>query len=89
MPTAFTPNANGINDRYRPVTFDVDEMVFEIYNRWGGKVYEGDINDLGWDGTYADKNSPEGYYVVVVKYSYQTELRNITETAHEVFYLLR
>ncbi len=89
LPTAFTPNANGINDRYRPVTFDVDEMVFEIYNRWGGKVYEGDINDLGWDGTYADKNSPEGYYVVVVKYSYQTELRNITETAHEVFYLLR
>jgi len=89
LPTAFTPNANSINDRYRPVTFNVDEMTFEIYNRWGGKIYEGDVNNPGWDGSYGGKKSPEGWYVVVVKYAYQTEFRKVTETANEVFYLLR
>ena len=64
-------------------------MSFEIYNRWGEKIYEGDVLDEGWDGTYGGKPAQIGYYVVVAKYSYQTDFRLITETASETFYLLR
>ena len=89
LPTAFTPNSDAINNRYKPVTFNIDKMNYEIYNKWGGKVFAGDLNDLGWDGTYAGKNAPEGYYIIIVKYSYETDFRYITETASETFYLLR
>ena len=89
IPTAFTPNRNGINDYYRPITFEMDNMHYTIFNRWGEKIYEGDNNGLGWDGSYMDKMSPEGYYVVVVNYNYTTELRTVKETVHEVFYLLK
>lgn len=89
LPTAFTPNSNNINDNYKPVTFNVDEMTYEIFNRWGEKIYEGTLADNGWDGTYGGKEAPSGYYVVVVKYSYQTDFRLIQESASETFYLLR
>jgi gliding motility-associated-like protein len=89
LPTAFTPNLNAINDNYKPVTFNVDEMTYVIYNRWGEKIFEGNVNDNGWDGTYGGKDAPIGYYVVVVNYSYQTDFRLIQEVASETFYLLR
>lgn len=89
LPTAFTPNDDNHNNTYKPVTFNVDEMTYEIFNRWGEKIYEGDISDNGWDGTYGGKDSPIGYYIIVVKYSYQTDFRLITETASETFYLLK
>lgn len=89
LPTAFTPNQNGLNDRYRPITYDVDEMTFSIYNRWGQKIYEGNINDPGWDGTYMGQIVPAGSYVIRVSYKYNLGYRYITETTETAFELLR
>jgi len=89
LPTAFTPNRDGLNDRYRPITYNVDEMTFIIYNRWGEKIYEGNISDPGWDGTYMGHDAQSGSYVIYVFYKYSNGDRLITETAEAVFELLR
>ncbi|MDR1951571.1 MAG: gliding motility-associated C-terminal domain-containing protein, partial [Bacteroidales bacterium] len=71
MPNVFTPNDDGINDYFKPisVTGDVHNFRMWIYNRWGRSVFDfnGDpTNDLwkGWDGG----NAPEGVYFWVIKY---------------------
>jgi gliding motility-associated-like protein len=64
-------------------------MTFKIFNRWGQKIYEGNINDPGWDGTYMGQEVPSGSYIVLVSYKYNLGYRFITETAETAFELLR
>lgn len=55
MPNGFTPNGDGLNDRFRPVsTGYIFVRYFEIYNRYGQKVYTavGKSALEGWDGTF-------------------------------------
>ncbi len=53
LPTAFTPNGDGTNDKINILYAGIGSLVaFKIFNRWGQMVYETqNIND-GWDGTY-------------------------------------
>lgn len=68
-PSAFSPNGDGINDRFRlfadvPRVDAVREM--SIYDRWGNEVFrEGEvpINSGGWDGTLQGRPLPGGTYV--------------------------
>ncbi len=89
IPTAFTPTADALNDAYKPVGFDLDEMQYQIFNRWGQKVYEGNLNDAGWDGSYLGSEAPKGAYVLSVRYRYTTGNRVILGNDRVVFYLLR
>jgi gliding motility-associated-like protein len=58
VPNSFSPNDDGINDRFFPVSErDVRLVSFEIYNRYGDLVYKGDNcrandYDCAWDGRY-------------------------------------
>jgi len=52
IPNSFTPNRDGLNDRFKPVTTFIAKYEWSIFNRWGLKVYSGTENDQGWDGTY-------------------------------------
>jgi gliding motility-associated-like protein len=66
VPNAFTPNADGENDFFKPYApFGViREMYFAVYDRWGELMYETDnIYDKGWDGTYKGKKLPPDVYV--------------------------
>ncbi|MEO5642878.1 MAG: PKD domain-containing protein [Bacteroidia bacterium] len=52
VPNAFTPDGNGNNELFFPVTIGMDPDQFEmwIYDRWGNLIYyTNDLND-GWDG---------------------------------------
>jgi gliding motility-associated-like protein len=52
VPTAFTPNKDGLNDFLRPVLMGVKEIrYFRIFNRWGQLLYERKTELPGWDGT--------------------------------------
>ncbi len=67
MPTAFTPNGDGHNDGFYPVSFNTIAKVksFRIYNRYGELVHDG---DSPWDGTFKGKEQPSGtfvYYIVI------------------------
>jgi gliding motility-associated-like protein len=68
VPTAFTPNKDGRNDRLRPITAGVRNLqYFRIWNRWGQLVYQSATDLPGWDGTYAQLPAPAGTYVWEVK----------------------
>lgn len=58
IPTAFSPNGDGVNDVYRVVKENVSEFLFQIFNRWGEKVFETTDVEEGWDGVYKDVPQP-------------------------------
>ena len=64
IPTAFSPNGNGINDRfhvYLPANFVIKS--FGIFNRLGTLLYKVKNNVVDWDGTYKGEPQPVGIYV--------------------------
>lgn len=64
IPNAFTPNGDGINDRFRIMPFDNYEVKqFLIYNRWGTIVYKATALDKGWDGNYRGAPQQPGTYI--------------------------
>ena len=68
IPNAFTPNGDGNNDVLYVRGVIIDEMQLLIYNRWGEKVFESNIQSSGWDGTFKNKELPPdvyGYYLFV------------------------
>ena len=62
IPTAFTPNGDVVNDRIKVEALGIEGLQWDIFNRWGLKVFS--TNDLAesWDGTYGGQPVPEGVY---------------------------
>ncbi len=89
VPTAFTPNKDIYNSYYKPVTFGLDEMQYSIFTRWGEKVFEGNLDDEGWDGTFGGVPVQIDVYVVVVRYSYTLHGETISGYLRENVTLLR
>jgi gliding motility-associated-like protein len=53
VPTAFTPNGDGINDIVFVKGWGIKKLLeFNIYNRWGELVFSTTDIDTGWDGYY-------------------------------------
>ncbi len=72
MPNAFSPNGDGVNDKYQAKSTyqNITEFKAMIFNRWGQCLYTWtdwtDI-DKGWDGTYKGKPVKDGVYFVRVR----------------------
>jgi len=68
VPSAFTPNGDGLNDGFGPegkfVSLESYEMV--IYNRWGEKVFTTNSPYEKWDGTYKGVNAPGDVYSYLI-----------------------
>ncbi|MCK5029044.1 MAG: gliding motility-associated C-terminal domain-containing protein [Bacteroidales bacterium] len=70
IPTAFTPNDDGINDVWEiEQLFVFDKVTVDVYNRWGERVFHSDgyTADQYWNGTNAKgKKLPmDAYYYVI------------------------
>jgi len=64
VPTAFTPNGDGLNELLRPSLMGVKELqFFKIYNRWGQLLFETKTKFAGWDGKIAGKPQATGVVV--------------------------
>jgi gliding motility-associated-like protein len=63
VPNAFTPNGDGLNDEFKPITDGNQEFEFSVYNRWGQLVFQTSDPDEGWDGSYEGKPEEMGVYV--------------------------
>ncbi len=71
FPTAFSPNGDGLNDYFTPnLSGNITIEYFQIYNRWGEKVYEHSPLSKGWDGSYLGKPAAHGLYTYTLRYSY-------------------
>ncbi|WP_460671877.1 gliding motility-associated C-terminal domain-containing protein [Larkinella ripae] len=62
MPDAFSPNADGINDRFFPQGLLGGTLRLTVYNRWGEVVFRSDNAADGWDGYQRDQPLPAGAY---------------------------
>lgn len=76
LPNVFTPNGDGKNDIFRPITTGTHSIkLFMVVNRWGQKVFETLDENIGWDGTYngADQNMDTYYYILQYKCNGKTQ----------------
>lgn len=54
VPTAFTPNGDGLNDLLKVIPVGIKELkFFNVYNRWGQLVFTTKDYTKGWDGKVA------------------------------------
>ena len=69
LPTAFTPNGDGLNDTFGPVVKSAQIVDFEfiVYDRYGGRVFVSSSPDNRWDGTHSGKQVAEGGYLYYLK----------------------
>ncbi len=65
IPNTFTPNDDGINDRFRPYGEDVSEYSMQIFSRWGQLLYTSYDMENGWDGRsgLSNKIDAGGLYI--------------------------
>jgi gliding motility-associated-like protein len=74
MPNAFTPNGDGDNDLFKPwsqrANLFEEVQEFQVMNRWGQQVYNGDSQSPGWDGTFKGSNCEMDtyYYTIILAY---------------------
>ncbi len=87
VPTAFTPNGDGINDFITVEGWGIIRVIeFNIYNRYGELVFEGREDNYAWDGYYKDElqnNETYVYTAIVQTFSGGSLTKNGT------FHLLR
>ena len=72
---AFTPNGDGMNDRWLVVNnggICTRQISVAVYNRYGGLVYKNDQYNNDWTGLYKGKPVPDGTYYYVVTYQLLT-----------------
>ncbi len=64
IPTAFTPNGDGLNDIWKPLTRGARNYELKVFNRWGQMVFSTNNMNQGWDGL----NATEGVYVYTLSF---------------------
>jgi len=78
LPNAFSPNDDGINDRFRPQAIgDLEAQVlrFYIFDRWGGFVFKSENRAFadpanGWDGRKGGKILGQGVYTWLLEVAF-------------------
>jgi gliding motility-associated-like protein len=68
VPTAFSPNNDGLNDIFRAISPGVATLdFFCVWNRWGQEVFRTQSLSTGWDGSYKGQQMPAGTYVWMIQ----------------------
>lgn len=70
LPTAFTPNGDGLNDRFGISNpFSAGEILaFDIYDRWGNIVFSSNNVLDKWDGFYRGAPVNPGVFLYKLQY---------------------
>lgn len=66
IPTAFSPNNDGINDFFEIKGFGIINYNMKIFNRWGQLVFESNNPRVSWDGRFKGAVQPMDAYAYVV-----------------------
>jgi gliding motility-associated-like protein len=68
MPSAFTPNNDGLNDVFRiPPGTTLTLKEFSIFDRWGKKIFTTADIYKGWNGRIGNREPAAGIYVYYIK----------------------
>jgi len=73
VPTAFTPNGDGKNDRWEiPFLDPAFDATVNVYNRYGQLVYHAGGEIVSWDGTIKGVSQASGVYIYVITFKQST-----------------
>jgi len=87
LPTAFTPNNDGLNDNYQWHIYGADQVLIHIFNRWGEHLFTSSELFGSWNGyDFRGLPYPEDYYVIYIEYQSATRSKRFQK---QVFYLLK
>jgi len=79
LPSAFTPNGDGLNDLVRPYLVGMKGLAsFAIYNRWGNLIYYTEKYGEGWDGKNKNVTQASGVYIWILRF-YNANNQLVTE----------
>ncbi len=68
IPNAYTPNGDGVNDKWEIVNIDkFPRARIQVFNRWGQIVFESVSNEEIWEGTTNVGELPAGTYIYIVE----------------------
>lgn len=68
VPTAFTPNDDGLNDVLKPSYYGIKSLdYFKVYSRWGELVFNTKSMSAGWDAMINGTKQPTGVYVWMLR----------------------
>lgn len=69
VPSAFTPNGDGLNDYLYPLNaYKATDLTFQVFNRWGQKLFETKDWTKKWDGTSGGVQQATGVYIWMLQY---------------------
>ncbi len=86
VPTAFSPNNDGINDIFKIYgDCNVKRFTMHIFNRWGDKIFQTQDQDQGWSGYFRGHLADPGVYLYQVLFEYideqgSTRYSNLSKT---------
>ena len=63
IPEAFSPNRDGENDILYVRGDCIKSLQFEVFDRWGNRVFETADKNIGWNGMYKGQAMNTGSYV--------------------------
>lgn len=79
IPNAFSPNGDGVNDEFKIITSaGIDLLQFEIYNRWGNRVWRTYDFRAAWDGTFNNKPETTNTFYYIFRYKCITDGQTYT-----------
>jgi len=67
LPSAFSPNGDGVNDVLYVRGNNFNAFFLAVYNRWGNEVFSTNNIGIGWDGTYKGHAQPVETYAYILK----------------------
>jgi gliding motility-associated-like protein len=68
LPTAFSPNLDGVNDDLFVRGTGIKTFTLDIFDRWGMKIFTTSDQEVGWNGMHKDKPVMTGVYTYYLKY---------------------
>lgn len=82
VPNAFTPDANGVNEVFRPSVYGVENYSFQIYDEWGQLLFQTADPTAGWDGTKKEIACPQDIYVWRLSFRNQVSKKTEERCGH-------
>jgi gliding motility-associated-like protein len=77
VPNAFSPNSDGVNDRWHIAELNTyPEADINVFDRYGKMVFKSRGYAKEWDGSYNGKPVPVGVYYYVIDLHNTTPVRN-------------
>jgi gliding motility-associated-like protein len=90
IPNAFSPNGDGENDIFLPVSPNYSGYKFEVFSRWGELLFQTTDKTIGWDGKHVGTGVKADVYVWQVTFmEHQGTEGTVEKQVHGTVNLIR